>query len=87
MSCDRLGELSLEAAIKLKANDPDRTDLLQLPARFHCECRVTQQTHTSKAVNGVKPPLNIDEIPDFLLKVPRAKELFVKHHLLEEVLN
>jgi hypothetical protein len=87
MSCDKLGELSLEAAIKLTPNDPDRTDLLQLPAKFHCECRVTQQTHTSKTLHGPKPPLNTDEIPDFLRKVPKAKELFVRHHILEEVLS
>ncbi len=87
MSCDRLGELSLEAAIKLEADDPDRTDLLQLPARFHCECRTTYQTHTNKTLYGEKPPLLPDEIPEFLRKVPKAVELFKAHNILEEILK
>lgn len=87
MSCDRLAELSLEAAVNLPSDDPDRADLLYLPGKFACECRTTYQTHTNKALYGEKPPLTLDEIPDFLRKVPRAKELFEKHNILEEALK
>jgi len=87
MSCERLGELSLEAATKLQPDHPDRNELLQLPGKFYCECPVTFQTHTNKILYGGKPPITADQVPDFLLKVPRAKELFISHNIYQEALK
>jgi len=87
MSCERLGELSLKVAMSLKTDHPDRTELLQLPARFHCECPTTFQTHTGRILYREKPPITADEVPDFLRKVPRAVELFIGHNIYEKALR
>lgn len=87
MSCEHLCELSLEAANRLRPDHPDRNNLLQLPVKFYCLCPVTQQTHTNKAIYGEKPPITASQVPDFLLKVPRAMELFISHDIYEKALK
>ena len=87
MSCEHLGELSLEAANRLRSGHPDRNKLLQLPAKFYCECPVTRQTHTNKVLYGEKPPITASQVPDFLLKVPPAMDLFIKYDIYEEALT
>lgn len=87
MSCEHLRELSLEAANRLQPDHPDRNKLLQLPGKFYCECPVTYQTHTNKALYGEKPPITASQVPDFLLKVPRAMELFISHDIYEKALK
>lgn len=87
MSCEKLGEAFFRMATKLPEGHPDRLELIHVPLEFTDVCRNTRITHTQKMLYGEKPPLELDEIPDFLLKVPRAKELFEEHNLLAEVLK
>ncbi len=80
VTCEKLQEQLASRCAALLPNE-DRQQIDQLIVELISDCPCQLRTHTSRILNSKR---NIDEIPDFLRKKPKAREILIKYGLLEE---